>query len=645
MPADIVEQIHDGVVATDRDGTVRAWNASAERIYGYGAAEMIGQSAAVLYFPEDRAAAAQWVATALRERGVAERELRSRRRDGSEIFVDLRVSLWRDAAGQVIGTIGCTNDVTERHRARAEQVRQREELRLILDRMPAMVWYKDGDNNILRVNAAASASVGLSIAEIEGRSTYELFPDEAAQYHQDDLDVIRSGVPKLGIVEQLQVASGEKRWIRTDKIPYRDATGAIVGVMVFAVDIDDQKRAEQALEQARDTLEERVRQRTAELADANLELRNEIAQRQQAETRLELALWGTGLAMWDWDAQSGRSVFDENWAAMLGYSADEIEDGGEFWQTIVHPDDEGAVARAFRSHVVDGTAPAYEAEYRLRARSGEYRWILTRGRVVERGPDGRALRMTGTNRDVTEQKLAEERAARHQAELAHILRLQTVNCLAAELAHEINQPLGAIANYASGLAERLRGGSGDRDAMLEAAAQISAQALRAGVVLQRLRGFVRKDTAPHRAVAINQLVESAVGLTEPEAQRAAVVLTCRPAPDLPPVLADAIQIEQVIVNLLRNGIEAVGAGGGRGELTITTRGFDGGVEITVHDSGGGVPAAARERLFEPFFTTKVEGLGMGLSISRSIVEAHGGQLWCEPFDGDGATFGFILPGV
>ena len=180
--------------------------------------------------------------------------------------------------------------------------------------------------------------------------------------------------------------------------------------------------------------------------------------------------------------------------------------------------------------------------------------------------------------------------------------------------------------------------------MLEAAAHIGGQALRAATVLQRLRAFVRKDTPPQRLIDLNQLVESAAELVEPEARRLGVAVVLQLGHGLPPVRADAIQIEQVIVNLLRNGLEVIADGGrARGELTVTTRGGAGELEVRVHDSGGGVPAAARERLFEPFFTTKPEGLGMGLSISRSIVEAHGGRMWVEPLEGSGATFSFTMP--
>ncbi|HSP98946.1 MAG TPA: PAS domain S-box protein [Candidatus Dormibacteraeota bacterium] len=643
MPPELLDQVHDGVIATDLDGVIHTWNASAERMYGYTAKEMIGQSVSLLYFPEDREVFESNRAV-VQQRGVEVTELRIRRKDGAEIFIDLRLSLQHDAAGRPVGMIGCSNDVTARRHALRDELRQREELRVILDSVPALVWYKDRDNRILRANLAAAASAGLAPAAMEGLSTYDLVPEEAAKYHRDDLGVIKSGRPKLGIIETMRTASGEQRWLRTDKVPYRDEHGAIVGVIVFAVDITDQKRAEQALEQARDTLERRVRERTAALAEAIEHLRSEVAQRQQAEERLELALWATGLGMWHWDARTRRADCDAHWGEMLGYRPEEIASPVDLWPAITHPDDQPAITRAWHAHVGEEGTPYFEVEHRLRTKSGEYRWIQTRGKVVERGPRGEALRMAGTNLDITDRKAIEEQAARHQTELAHILRLETVNCLAAELAHEINQPLGAIANYANGLAERLRKGQIDPAAMLAAAAHIGAQALRAGTVLQRLRAFVRKDTPPQELVDLNQLVESAAALVEPEARRQGISLALQLGRGLPPVRADAIQIEQVIVNLLRNGLEAIAdSGGGRGELTVTTRGGAGEVEVRVHDSGGGVPAAARERLFEPFFTTKPEGLGMGLSISRSIVEAHGGRIWVDPTDGTGATFSFTLP--
>ena len=641
----ILDQIEDAVIVTHMDGVIRSWNVVAERLYGFTADEAVGQSIAMLYFPEDLDALATEVIAPVRDKGSHAVELRNRRRDGSEVYVEVRLSLERTADGAPTGVIGCSHDVTARRRAALELLRNKEELRVILDTMPAMVWYKDRDNRILRANRSAAKTVGLTPTAIEGRSTYDLFPDHAERYHRDDLDVIRSGAPKLGIIEKLLNADGDDRWVRTDKIPYRDAHGEIIGVIVFAIDITDQKNAEAALAHARDQLEQRVQERTQALAEAIGSLRSEIAHRQQAEQRLELALWASDLGMWDWDGRTGEAVCDARWAEMLGYRPDEVTQPTQLWESLSHPDDAAVVRQAWQAHVVENRVPQYHVEQRLRTKSGEYRWMLSRGKVVERDAAGRALRMTGTILDVTARKAIEAQGARHQAELAHILRLETVNLLAAELAHEINQPLGAIVNFANGLASRLRQGIHDGPAMLEAADEIGRQAMRAATVLQRLRDFVRKDTAPAMPCDVNRLVEAAATFVGAEARRAGVTLDLDLADGLPPVLGDAIQIEQVIVNLLRNGLDAIIDGAGApGALAVATAAAPaGGVEVRVRDSGAGVPAAVRERLFEPFFTTKSSGLGMGLSISRSIVDAHGGRLWLEDGSGPGTTFCFSLP--
>jgi PAS domain S-box-containing protein len=531
------------------------------------------------------------------------------------------------------------------HEARAALNHQEAELQIILDAIPAMVWYKDRHNRILCANRAAAASIQRTPAELAGRSTYELYPQEAAQYHKDDLEVIASGQPKLGIVEQLQTGSGEKRWIRTDKIPHRDAHGEIVGVIVFAVDISDHKRTEGALERMRDELEERVAERTAELSRAVSTLRAEIAEREETEKRLDLALWATDLGLWDWEPVSGRVVTDQRTAQMLGYTLDELTLLAQDWSALIHPDDRALSQRALVEYLQgQWPAPHIEVEHRFRTKEGGYRWVQSRGKAVQWSADGQVLRMAGTHRDITAHKLLEEQMRRQQAELAHVLRLQTIEGVAAELAHEMNQPLAAIANFANGLAARLRRGSGDRDAMLDAAEQIGKQALRTAAVLQRLRAFARKGTPPRARCDIGALVRDAASLIGADLRRHRIGLALSLPAALPAVSADSVQVEQVILNLARNGVEAIlDAECGGGVLTIAASAGDGWIRVSVRDTGGGLTAAAREHLFEPFFTTRADGLGMGLSISRSIIEAHGGRMFLDCSSAAGTTFAFTLP--
>ncbi len=394
-------------------------------------------------------------------------------------------------------------------------------MEVLLDSVPAFIWYKDCENRILRANRLAAESIGLSVDQVEGRSVYDLYPDEAAKYHQDDLEVIGSAEPKLGIVEFLTTASGEKRWVRTDKIPYRNDTGEILGVIVFAVDISERVRAEEALQRAHDELERRVDERTGQLAATVEMLQTEMVERQRAEKRVR----------------------------------------------------------------------------------------------------------------------------QQQAELAHVLRLRTVEGMAAQLAHEINQPLAAVVNFASGLARRLSSPELDVAAAQHATDQISREALRAAEVVQRLRAFLRKDAPRRELCDARDVVREAANLIDDEARRAGVALHLDLDPRDATVEIDAIQVEQVVLNLLRNSLEAMDerSPGPRAIVVQTVTTSDGGVEVRVRDNGPGLPVDDIQQLFEAFFTTKERSLGMGLSISQKIVEAQGGALWGAANREGGATFSFTLP--
>jgi C4-dicarboxylate-specific signal transduction histidine kinase len=247
------------------------------------------------------------------------------------------------------------------------------------------------------------------------------------------------------------------------------------------------------------------------------------------------------------------------------------------------------------------------------------------------------------SQNITQRKRIEAQARQHQAELAHVLRLGTMGEMAAGLAHEINQPLGAIANYAQGCVRRLRDGSIDDTALLPIVEQIAAEALRAGEIIRRLRELVRKESPEYQDVDLNSLVRKSVQMVEPEARQHGIRLHLRLAPDLPPAPCTSIQIEQVLVNLLLNGIEAVqAADNGERTLTLTPAPAAGGVEVAIRDSGVGIPEPPAD-VFAPFFSTKPSGLGMGLSISRSIIEAHGGRLSATRNADRGSTFRFTLP--
>lgn len=250
-----------------------------------------------------------------------------------------------------------------------------------------------------------------------------------------------------------------------------------------------------------------------------------------------------------------------------------------------------------------------------------------------------------TGKDVTEKRMAEQSSRQHQDHLAHVSRVSMMGEMASSIAHELNQPLAAIANYAQGCVRRLSGDDYKIGQIIAALENISQQSTRSGEIIRRLRSFVSKGEPKRSKEDINQIVQNAASLAYFEARKKGVILRLNLGENLPPVNADVIQIEQVVLNLVRNAIEAMAKNlWNKRELRIHTWCHDDNqIEVAVWDTGHGLLPEDQRRLFNAFFTTKREGMGMGLSISRSIIEAHGGSLTAKNNNGQGATFRFTLP--
>lgn len=243
-------------------------------------------------------------------------------------------------------------------------------------------------------------------------------------------------------------------------------------------------------------------------------------------------------------------------------------------------------------------------------------------------------------RRTEELRAAHEEARRRRDEMEHGARLALLGEMASSLAHEINQPLAAIANYANGCQRRISAGT-DPEGVAEGVGLIAGQAERAAAIVKRMRAFVRKRAPEPQVMDVNDPVAEALGLFQATAARRGITVTATLAPALPPVRADRVQTEQVVLNLLQNAADAM-AGRERRSLSVGTSLAGGRVQVSVADSGPGLSADALAHLFEPFFTTKADGLGLGLSLSRSFIEALGGRLWAESGP-DGARFHFTLP--
>lgn len=305
-------------------------------------------------------------------------------------------------------------------------------------------------------------------------------------------------------------------------------------------------------------------------------------------------------------------------------------------------------------------ARAHQAFVERYKRTGRHNIIGLGREVLARRSDGsifpaslsvgeahsaKGRRFVGLMRDLTAQKEAEEEALKHREQMLHASRLTTMGEMAATIAHEINQPLSAIATYTAACQRLLDQGPEARADIIAALREIGGQAHRAGQIIQRMRNFTRSRESLRHVVVFDDLLEEIRPLAELDARGNRVDLRIVVAPDLPMVNVDGVQIQQVVLNLLRNGVDAMGEIP-EAERVLTLQAAldpDGEVRVEISDRGHGVSERARDRLFTPFFTTKPTGMGMGLAISRSIIAAHGGKLDCSNNPDGGATFFFTLP--
>ena len=296
------------------------------------------------------------------------------------------------------------------------------------------------------------------------------------------------------------------------------------------------------------------------------------------------------------------------------------------------------------AQVINGGHGRVNEEFNFTPLGGEPQtWLMTRAPVFDAA--GEVGQVVTVALDVTEQKKTEERARQHQADLAHALRVSTMGEMVATFAHEINQPLAAVVNYARGAMRRLRAGSVAPDELVEVFEQLCGQAERASEIVRRASRFVRTGDLTRVSNDINRLVKRVASLTQADARRKGVAIEFDLAEKLPSVRVDTLQIEQVVLNLMRNGIEAMAdARSPHSTLAVrTAMAGDAALEVAISDCGPGIAEDVADKIFEPYFTTKPEGMGMGLSISRTLVEAYGGRLWVRRNDDGGATFHFTLP--
>ncbi|MGA8500362.1 MAG: MHYT domain-containing protein [Candidatus Sulfotelmatobacter sp.] len=416
----------------------------------------------------------------------------------------------------------------------------------------------------------------------------------------------------------------------------------VAAIVTSSVD----RRAHAEIQRLNQDLERRVAERTLQLEMVNQSLRKEIAERERAEDavrrsedRLRLVIDTTPAMLHSARPDGYLDFFNKRWLEYLGVSLDDLL--GWRWTSVIHPDDLAQLVDRWQTSLATGKP--FEAEARLRRADGEYRLTLHR-KVPLRDETGSIVKWYGSVIDIEDRKRAEEALRESRAELARVTRIATMGELTASIAHEINQPLGAVVTNGNAALRWLAGQPPNLEEAREAIDRTVREANRAGDVIGRIRALLQKTPPRMERLDVNEVIREVLNLVDNELLRGGVTVRTELAADVPAVRGDRVQLRQVLLNLILNGVDAMGTIADRPrELLIKSARHPDGVLIQVHDSGAGVDPEQAGHIFEPFFTTKPQGIGMGLSVSRSIVEAHGGRLWFTPGASNGVVFEFTVP--
>ena len=336
------------------------------------------------------------------------------------------------------------------------------------------------------------------------------------------------------------------------------------------------------------------------------------------------------------DTKGHRTFLNRGWLEYTGLNSDQASGSG--WEAAVHPDDLKRVTERWRESQTTGEPLDYEARLR-RGSDGAYRWFQTRARPL-RDSRGKIVKWCAVSNDIEDRKEAEQL----RADLTHASRVSTMGELVASISHELAQPITATINNANASLRWLQRDPPDLTQVRKGTEGIIEASSFASEILNRLRSLYKKSSPKRELVAINEIIGEMARMLSTEARRHGVSISTDLAGDLPMTVADRVQIQQVLMNLMLNGIEAITNAGG--VVTVKSQlGEDCYIEISVNDTGSGIPLRKTDEIFDAFFTTKPQGSGMGLAISKSIVESHGGRIWANGDGGRGATFHFTLPAV
>jgi PAS domain S-box-containing protein len=561
--------------------------------------------------PQDLPRALQVFTQAIASGEPYDFEARIRRFDGAYRWFQVRGLPRRDAGGAILRWYSLLTDIDERKHTDDALRRSEASLRAIVETTPECVHVIAGDGTLLSVNAAGAEMAGApSVDVMVGRSFYDFVTPEDRKRYRAFNESVCAG-HKGSLEFHIFRMDGERRHLETRAVPLRSDDGTVAQLGI-ARDITARTQAEARLRES----------------ERNL--------RRLTET-IPVMLWSA-------TPEGAIDYCNARFLEYTGFNAEQVM-GRDGFTKVLHPDDLERTVQEWLSCIRTGAS--FQVEVRkLHAADATYRWCLTSARPLQ-DEHGRILKWYGTVVDMHAWRQAQEELRHAQGKLAHMMRVTTMSELTASIAHEVNQPLSGIMTNAGTCLRMLAADPPDVVGACETARRTIRDANRASDVIVRLRALFTGQGLTTESMDLNEATREVIALSMSELQRQRVMLRPELADDLPLVTANRVQLQQVILNLMRNAADAMaGLDDGPRQLLIRTeRDEDDRVRLTVQDVGVGLEPHVMDKLFQAFYTTKSSGMGIGLSVSRSIIEKHGGRLWGEPNDGPGATFAFSIPRV